>query len=1435
MWSDTQASKTVIQPRRAKSISISTGNSNATPRLLGRQQRSHSMTTTGSSERSQDDGSNDFRIVINRSEGKTNPPLSVLEVPIPHYRLGTPRFSARGTAFLHSSIYTRASTVDDLRSSILSRAEYDRLFPRPPGIDCTSMETVQRYQRAKDPITPAIFDHIASNPNDPANVRYSPLSGEITAASPARIIAQVTSEKFLDYELLSDFFLTVRAYLSTHDLLAYLMARFEWAIYRGDDRGRIIRVRAFAALRHWVLNYFPYDFVVDRGLRVAFCDRLNELSRAVLVRPRHAASDMKLILDLKKCWNGRCALYWDISVIGFEVSQDIEIKPGGVAGSRDSELTDPSQLWSGGIETRLPYDEQAAGASTNMAGPDGSMDYQRQTSTSTMRSLPKSPASDQSIQVLSCSIPSKSLKKLIAPSAHAYSARPVPVVISTQRICPAAPSSQANIKGSRPNPAHQRSGSLSDVNRNDRNRLPPTQQQAAESSVSMIFPYAGSLIRGNLIPPGQPYIDVFIPTLTAAEHSSSVYPSPDRDLDALDHDKVVSATGPGMKHLLGSIRRALSSKQSSSHSNLSLSESSPALQLGKISAPSSDVVFHMARNGGGHPFGTSAGQKRIDLLCADTVEAFQRAILRESQEDLIHINSVCMDSENDEAYRVSQAQYIQEIGRPGKFGRSHSDVTYSSQSIVIADDTGTDLSAVLSAPRQSATESHPSEPNHNSLNGKRPVSRGINLFVKDLSIPTRSTNSANRLTATKVNQEVAASDRQDKILSSRNSRSDRPPISARCKSFKSTGSVSSSLRKYASFQSGMMRSGAELSAHAMTSSDICTETPARVLRRRPGGDLRANENVHDLEQVQRPKSTGSITTYTDSMRGSSGMYGSQQSRVAGQTPSYRSSQAPPLTLSGSLTQRTQDTISHARGHSSQPDLRQSFGAAVGELAQIPDDDDEGGIEAALLKLEGRYEKTPVTSPVTQVFEDNSVIKVHSLAEDRDQGNPGDKIQKFHSAAVATKPEPGMQLPASADVATRNDVSGVKTESRPVFDMTSSLYADSDDSCDSTLSLKRAISTQSQNKHDAVGEGSSKMTVPQLLFGGNQHIDDNTHLSPRPSFQGSRESGSTARFRHISIPTTTDSFLLDEDEFLSDLSSEMSDEDNIDENRRIDEPPLPMGREVSCKEVVPNTGSASYPSQPPTPPMTIENAISVNAQASQMLDQRKPPTPDPSPVNRPVQIFAGNRTVTDLNVMQPLLSIAQDNRNLRHIPFVLAFETSLLAQQLTLIEKDALNEINWQDLIYMRWNPKSPPTLNWVDYLREHDPSGIDLVTARFNIMVKWVLSELVMTQSIEERALVIIKYIHIAQHARVLHNYATLLQLTIALTSIDCTRLTKTWAMVPAAEKAILQDMEALVTPIKNFHNLRQEMETANAEQGCIPVVGKWSLNDSFVFQLLIV
>jgi hypothetical protein len=174
----------------------------------------------------------------------------------------------------------------------------------------------------------------------------------------------------------------------------------------------------------------------------------------------------------------------------------------------------------------------------------------------------------------------------------------------------------------------------------------------------------------------------------------------------------------------------------------------------------------------------------------------------------------------------------------------------------------------------------------------------------------------------------------------------------------------------------------------------------------------------------------------------------------------------------------------------------------------------------------------------------------------------------------------------------------------------------------------------------------------------------------------------------------------------------------------------------------------------------------------------------------------------------------------HLPFILAYDAEVLAQQFTIVEKDALDELDWRELIENRWKQSSPPMSDWVTYLRSDDAYGVDLIIARFNLVVKWVISEILLTDSVHERVRCIVQYIRVASAARRIRNFATMYQITVALLSADCTRLKKTWELVGRADVEALHDLERIVQPLKNFHNLRVEMETGSGEEGCIPFIG---------------
>ncbi|MCJ1284604.1 Guanine nucleotide exchange factor lte1 [Xylographa opegraphella] len=1400
------------------------------------------------------------KIVIDRAEtlpsamkdGKTS--LPTIEVPIPHYRLGEPRFSARGTAFLHSSVYTRSSVHDDFSSSLFPSGDYDRLFPRPPGMESlqtlsrrhshetpqfqstqkhpTSVATPTRetpspiLHQPRAPILPHIYDALAAQPNDPATVRFSAATGEIVAATPARIIAQVTSENFLDYELLSDFFLTVRAYLSTQDLLSYLVARFEWAINRFDDNGRVIRVRAFAALRHWILNYFSYDFVMDRDLRVKFCDRLNALTRVVHARANYGASDMKLISDLKKCWNGRCMLYWDNPTVAAETYQEVDIQPGGIVGSRDSQLSHPSQLQQpepfGEPIQMAEMGEVAPGstlASWYNTTPDPSVQpsqsHNRHSSVATTRSLPISPGSEQSIPVLSCSIPAKGFKKVTPYANRALGIHPVPTNSEGRRMCPAAPSAQANEQAARPATAqHRRSGSFSDAARDKREPLSSDRPGGSEDHAHMVHPYAGSLIRGNVVSPVQPYVSMEL---------SNIGPSPQGFSNSLyGNRKIVIQHSPGMKQLLGNIRRVLSSKNNTgsgpSSNAVGSATSIPSLTVAKGAAIPMSVMYNAVAAGQLESFRSNS---RVDLLAVDVIEAFNQAIIDQYGADPRHLSSIGLAYGND-LEQPAQNDRHPSMGMSGPDGnlappdlrRMDSGITNGSQSILIADDTGLNVPDIPPVP---TTVNGPvgfgSEAIDSLTVARLPDS---SLFVGVL--PQELPSNVSRAECLSESVDGSPSSMQQNVrnspelesytsqapLPTQTSEEVRSSLRYRGQSFRSNGSGSVSLRRYASYQSTFAkhsrRKSIDVTNDKTSNMDsirsVFNHPPAHVLRRRPGGDLKASQNVHDLEDISRPKSAGSITTYSDSLRGSGLLNPSEP--LARTMTARGSSQLPPASTADSEVTEAKRSTSFVRTHSSQPALRRpSFEAAVADLAQLPDDE-EGGIEATLLKLEGKYQKTPVHSPTPPNFPD-SVKSPSSLVPGVEEEQPPSKADSAHTSPEATEAGGGFPVPASLKHSSdSNESSHTATvvensmlhARAPRPTISSILYTESEESYNSTPLLERGID---QSRSDFLS------AFPQSL----------SYRDPHASRDSIMDTQSMRRLKHgSSAPTvTTDSFLLDEDDdFLSDLSSEMS-LDFLDRDEATEQPSLSQA---------PKENTVILGDHPPSPPMTMENAMAISSQANQAQEQRRPPTPDPSPVSR-LRDLNSPRTP---NAAQQITTIPRHGfKKSRHLCFILGYDAELLAQQFTIIEKDALNEIDWRDLVDMRWQHTATNVTNWVEYLRSQDAQGIDLVAARSNIMAKWALSEIILTQHIEERALTIMKYIHIAREARKLRNYATVLQLTMALTAVDCARLMKTWDLVGAEEKQILKELEDLVTPRKNFHNLRQEMEKANAEQGCIPVV----------------
>ncbi|CAO3598958.1 unnamed protein product [Absidia cylindrospora] len=118
----------------------------------------------------------------------------------------------------------------------------------------------------------------------------------IEAASVEKLVEKLTNT--LDYEFMTDFFLTYRSFISPTQLCKLLILRFRWALENDEEDRRIVRIRTFVVMRHWLLNYFVHDFIPIRDLRVVLTTFLNALPSHSLVRS--SPRDQRIVKGLKR-------------------------------------------------------------------------------------------------------------------------------------------------------------------------------------------------------------------------------------------------------------------------------------------------------------------------------------------------------------------------------------------------------------------------------------------------------------------------------------------------------------------------------------------------------------------------------------------------------------------------------------------------------------------------------------------------------------------------------------------------------------------------------------------------------------------------------------------------------------------------------------------------------------------------------------------------------------------------------------------------------------------------------------------------------------------------------------------------------------------------------------------------------------------------------
>lgn len=622
------------------------------------------------------------------------------------------------------------------------------------------------------------------------------------------------------------------------------------------------------------------------------------------------------------------------------------------------------------------------------------------------------------------------------------------------------------------------------------------------------------------------------------------------------------------------------------------------------------------------------------------------------------------------------------------------------------------------------------------------------------------------------------------------------------------------------------------------------------------------QNVVELEQpgLRRSRSLGSLTTgtYASSFGTSLILSSAQPGDSSGQMEVVNSDSSPDprgvLSL-GALAEKPKRRISLMSSFASRPIMRASFEAEAQKLANIPDDDDDGGVESALAKLEGRDDKKVFRmsmEPIgTRLKPAKKLVRPAPLPMDAPSVTPEIKKHRHeHTVDDVLAPYSPLSdadstpLPSSPSSYVLGEAAHSSSQPNVQVDVHSISSGSTDNSYGSIPLLQRGLTDDGRRAR----KGWTNQSILQCDDDDNSSEDENRQNRVSYEFVSKSHSlekvqsgddkparkRSNTRTSHISQGSYLNMDDTDDDD---ELSSELSDIVQDEEEDTMAFPTLrpnasltkirtsnPQKRPVSSQ-----ISNADVPKSREMP-----KAGKMSDYRDLMVDERKPlpVTPEYTPTygQGGVNHFAKTAShpvgvnTTLQNATKVIEHEAMTRRYSAHLPFILAFESEVLAQQFTLIEKDALDEIDWKELIEMRWkNAENSDSRSWVHFLRDTDARGVEVVIARFNIVVKWAVSEIVLTQDIEERARAIIKYIHIAAHCRRYRNFATMSQIAVALTSGEIGRLSQTWKLVPPHDLLILHELETLISPTRNFYALRAEMEgggLASAGMGCIPFVG---------------
>lgn len=117
-------------------------------------------------------------------------------------------------------------------------------------------------------------------------------------------------------------------------------------------------------------------------------------------------------------------------------------------------------------------------------------------------------------------------------------------------------------------------------------------------------------------------------------------------------------------------------------------------------------------------------------------------------------------------------------------------------------------------------------------------------------------------------------------------------------------------------------------------------------------------------------------------------------------------------------------------------------------------------------------------------------------------------------------------------------------------------------------------------------------------------------------------------------------------------------------------------------------------------------------------------------------------------------------------------------------------------------------------------SNLFIFLNRFNKLNLWIQEEIISYQDVNERALVIGKFIEIAHQLKLLKNYNDLFTILWSLNSYSLNSLKISFEKVEKNKISLFKELCLLCSASDNFYQLKKELKESENKDTCIPFIG---------------